>query len=50
MADIGAYNEKKIYSVDDVKEIVEYANLRGQNYNHEAKNDKYWMFRYLPTF
>ena len=44
MADIGAYNEEKIYSVDDVKEIVEYANLRGENYNHEAKNDNCLTF------
>ena len=29
MADIGAYNEKSKYTVADVQEIVEYANING---------------------
>ena len=44
MDDIGAYNKDSIYSVDDAKEIVEYANLRGKNYNHEEKMIFIWVF------
>ena len=35
MADIGAYNENSKYTVADVQEIVEHANINGIVYDDE---------------
>ena len=38
MGKIGSYNQKSRYSVSDVKEIVEHANLRGMVYLKHTKH------------
>ena len=38
MADIGAYNENSKYTVADVQEIVEHANMNGIVSDEELRN------------